>query len=681
MLRARSMRLLSAAVLLAGGLGLASPSPAAAQLRTGMTWTVVGQQNGYVQVGYDNQTNAYAGDTTVDQYQSLLCVLVDGRTAPGGITFDYYSGWLRGAVQATAPVRGDVLTSQAAGDSLCAQTFGSGWRMAEFHDGRHGSGFSLQGGWSFWGQGKLTPGTRFWVAINDQPANPWNSAGSLPPAIVAPQDDLILKTRLQELAQPFLVFAQAPLFRDLVYTAVARRFDGDDNVLLSDLIWEAEQTQIVNPSSPEWIAFKAKVASFQNINGTTYYPQIFIPNYQDGALPTSTVTMVIYESDLSRTQLPAYQLDWNGDLTVNGTVDETFTETNEVWVLSINERVGLNEAPLTSVQTPNPLGDLVRKPRILKPTGSVNTKNLACNPTGLRNNMGLEYLVKFRVPDPSDVEHWTSGKLEVRAIVVGKGGAEIKNAYFGKIKRKTIKNWVQKDLFLTTWDRAVWGDYLAYKWVEEDNGPKIELSLKLSATIKILIDVSTGVDVKATFESKHDDMGAGVVGFTESTYIEYGTGTLDWTTCSVGGSGGTGNNNLAIGALAAASSSFPGYSPGRVNDGSQSTALGGGSSWANADASAPNGFLPQWVQLDFGTNRTFSRVVVYTSTGYPIRDYDIQVWNGLNWVTVASVNGNTALSVTTNFAPRTARLVRILGRSGPNHQPQYVRVNEFEVYQ
>ncbi|MEO6191808.1 MAG: S8 family peptidase [Thermoanaerobaculia bacterium] len=163
------------------------PPPPPSGPRTGMTWTVLGQQNGYVQVGADAQTNAYAGDTTIDQFLPILCVLVDGREAPGGISFDSYSGWVRGAVQATPAIAGTVLTSQQQGDEICADTFGDGWRLAEFHDGRYGSDFSASSGWSYWAAGALTPGTRFWVAINDQPANPWNSAGDVPAIVATPK--------------------------------------------------------------------------------------------------------------------------------------------------------------------------------------------------------------------------------------------------------------------------------------------------------------------------------------------------------------------------------------------------------------------------------------------------------------------------------------------------------------
>ena len=671
-----------------------SPPPPSGP-RTGMTWTVLGQQDGYVHVGADAQTNAYAGDTTVDQYLPLLCLLVDGRTAPGNIAFDFYGGWAQGAIRATAAIKGAALTSQSAGDAICASAFGSGWRMAEFHDGRYGPGLSYAGGWSYWGAGRLTSGTRFWVAISDQPANPWNSAGDPLPPVAMPEDDVALKTRLQDLMQPLLPFLQSQSFRDLVYSDIANRFDGDNDVLLATVIADAEQAQIVDPSSPSWQDLKAQVAQFQNVNGNAYYPQIYIPNYGDGALPDPDPTVTVFESDLSRDQLPAYGLDSNGNLYLKSQpVDEAYSETHEVWVLSLNERVDMDPAALATVQALDKIGATGRRPRARAAGGAATSpapaaprtatapeagslqKGLTCNPTGLRNNNGLEFLQSFRIPDPSSVEHWTSGKLEPRVVIVGKGGAEIGNKYFGKIKRKTVKNGYGTNLFLTTWDRSVWGDYWAYKWIEVDNGPKIELSLGLSAEIKKLLKVN--FDVKATFEKKFDDMGSAVVGFNESTYLEYGTGVVYWSVCSSGGDGGTGNTNLALSALAAASSTYSGYSPARVNDGSQDTALGGATSWANA------AYVPQWVQLDFGTNKTFSRVVIYTSSGYPIQDFTIQVWNsGLGvWQDVpgAQVTGNTSLTVTLNFTAQTARLVRILGTKGPNIQQGYVRVNEFEVY-
>lgn len=132
----------------------------------GMTWTVLQQIPGVVHVGTDAQTNPYNGDTPAAAVLPVLCLNVDNSAVPAGITPDFYNGWARGSLALTPPVPGSQLTSPGAANALCAANFGPAWRMAEFHDGG--------GGWSYWGFGTLPAGTRFWTAINDQPANPWN---------------------------------------------------------------------------------------------------------------------------------------------------------------------------------------------------------------------------------------------------------------------------------------------------------------------------------------------------------------------------------------------------------------------------------------------------------------------------------------------------------------------------
>lgn len=132
----------------------------------GMTWKLIERNGSYSHVGADTQTNPYIGDTNPAISLPILCVRIDGRAPPPGMSFDYYNGWVAGELRLTAPVSGLSLTSRAVSDGHCANIFGQGFRMAEFHDGG--------GGWTFWGQGVLSAANRFWVAINDQPANPWD---------------------------------------------------------------------------------------------------------------------------------------------------------------------------------------------------------------------------------------------------------------------------------------------------------------------------------------------------------------------------------------------------------------------------------------------------------------------------------------------------------------------------
>ena len=91
------------------------------------------------------------------------------------------------------------------------------------------------------------------------------------------------------------------------------------------------------------------------------------------------------------------------------------------------------------------------------------------------------------------------------------------------------------------------------------------------------------------------------------------------------------------------------------------------------------GDLPAWVELAFTGFKTLTRVELYTSHGYPIANYDLQVWTGQTWRTVASVIGNTALRVTHQLDNELASKVRVVGYRGPANQTLFVRVNELEV--
>jgi hypothetical protein len=180
--RARVLGLAAAALVLGGlsGAGSAQAAPGgvegSAQVAThaGMTWVVrVQQPVGLVNVGADSQTNAYTGDTAATASLPILCLYVDNSPVPPEITPDFYNGWARGWVGLTPAVSGTRLTSRAVANGICVTSFGAGWRMAEHHDGYYGDP-PRQGGWHFWAHGVIPSGTRFWAAIDDQAANPWN---------------------------------------------------------------------------------------------------------------------------------------------------------------------------------------------------------------------------------------------------------------------------------------------------------------------------------------------------------------------------------------------------------------------------------------------------------------------------------------------------------------------------
>jgi hypothetical protein len=138
--------------------------------------------------------------------------------------------------------------------------------------------------------------------------------------------------------------------------------------------------------------------------------------------------------------------------------------------------------------------------------------------------------------------------------------------------------------------------------------------------------------------------------------------------------------NLALRATALAQSTYGGYAAARINDGSRSTDLGGASSWTNAHQSAADGLLPQWIQLDFGSSKSFDRVDLLTTSTYPLKNYELQFWDGSIWRHLLDVVGNTASFRSHSFPPINASKLRVICKSGPDSQPSYGRINELEVY-
>lgn len=150
------------------GVGLAIAATPSTATHKGMTWTLLDAQGSFSHVGFDDHehSNPLFGDTGPHVSLPVLCLRQDGRAAPSSIALDKYSGWAQGEIRLTGPVAGATLTSRTVADNLCSGKFGEGFRMAEFYDGG--------GGWTFWAEGSISDASRFWVANDSQPANPWN---------------------------------------------------------------------------------------------------------------------------------------------------------------------------------------------------------------------------------------------------------------------------------------------------------------------------------------------------------------------------------------------------------------------------------------------------------------------------------------------------------------------------
>ncbi|CAF0870638.1 unnamed protein product [Adineta ricciae] len=141
--------------------------------------------------------NAYSGDTLCTERRPVLCTKVDNSPRPAYIILgqgaampaSFYAGWNRGHIATTVPVQGSQFANRAAVDAYCAQSFGTGWNVAQFHDGMFISGMNgttysgaswtnnaknqQSGGWHYYSYGDVRNDIRFWVHIRDQPSTCW----------------------------------------------------------------------------------------------------------------------------------------------------------------------------------------------------------------------------------------------------------------------------------------------------------------------------------------------------------------------------------------------------------------------------------------------------------------------------------------------------------------------------
>lgn len=131
--------------------------------------------------------------------------------------------------------------------------------------------------------------------------------------------------------------------------------------------------------------------------------------------------------------------------------------------------------------------------------------------------------------------------------------------------------------------------------------------------------------------------------------------------------------NQAPDASPSATATAATYSAADTNDGSRGTTLGDG--WSN------DGTLPDSVQLDFAECRSFDLIELFTTEGaFSMQDYDVEVYDGADWITVAEVRDNTSAQVTSRFDEVAGEQVRVTCLYGSSVQPGYARINEIELY-
>ncbi|NGO79331.1 hypothetical protein G6045_27295 [Streptomyces sp. YC504] len=138
--------------------------------------------------------------------------------------------------------------------------------------------------------------------------------------------------------------------------------------------------------------------------------------------------------------------------------------------------------------------------------------------------------------------------------------------------------------------------------------------------------------------------------------------------------------NLAYGQQATASSTHGSFSVCGAVDGDSTYANWARTGWNDGTRTA----FPDWLAVQWPEPVELGRIetVTYGAPGRPatqgIKDFDVQVKSGGDWLTVGTYRGNTVDRVVTAFDPVTTDAVRVLVHA--SNSGDYSRLLEVEAY-
>lgn len=286
--------------------------------------------------------------------------------------------------------------------------------------------------------------------------------------------------QLQTYAIVFAELAKDQEIRYLVHQNVAKQFDGDDNVLIKDLIISAEKKGINLKEKFDYILKKANqnisseqlLASLNDINKQNVYPHIYIPNFEkfnllnndksDKSKSTDAFqdyidkypypVMVAYDGDESVTldYYTGYTYATDETFIDDIHVNEEFTNENEVWVITPNENVnndGVMVAPPTF--TNNTLNsNVTERPDLYFPNMTVKEHKESwikgasevCIYVGVSWDNGI---------DPSNGKYSTTFWTNPGMISLADRNSDVNNIEIRKFSRKEVSKKKNIDINFT----------------------------------------------------------------------------------------------------------------------------------------------------------------------------------------------------------------------------------------
>lgn len=223
-------------------------------------------------------------------------------------------------------------------------------------------------------------------------------------------------------------------------------------------------------------------------------PLIFVPFLEDRDLDSvithcgtgmPQICVAPEYNDVDAT-CPSYDLDNSGNLTQRAFTTEELAWGGPIWVLNQEEDV----AP-----------------------GQPNTGSGTSQTMGLRANGYKEYCGNIQITNLGKVESWVNGKVEMRIVVHGANGQDVKSKTFDKVKRKHFRDsaWYDYGEFLTNWNTGNLGNYMFERWYEIDGGRDKTITHTYASPIPGLPSVT----VTFTIPRKSESLDGSIVQFSD----------------------------------------------------------------------------------------------------------------------------------------------------------------------
>lgn len=295
-----------------------------------------------------------------------------------------------------------------------------------------------------------------------------------------PRSDFeVARELLVPFAQAAMKLSENPETKELVINEVAKRFDGDYNTLFSTLTHDQNNNARIASvlTQDDEDAMTVAIQKLAEAAGEEIFPQIYIPYFEtleeqgesaSARLANSTTSpiVVIYDGDETQTEWIGYRLNDLGEFEDVGfpiTVD--YAENNEVWVVSINERIG------SEIIDPDYDG-IYAGARVDGITQRVRFNNITVHcrkESGLSGKTDLSIIrlttwYDTKNPDTGNTEWYCHGEC------TDVGNIDRTGTVFKQWAKKEIGD--QKTVNWRFWDKSSdYGDYMCFVLFEKDGWP------------------------------------------------------------------------------------------------------------------------------------------------------------------------------------------------------------------